>query len=122
MTAPTKLGEIVGGLLDTLGETDLGIAAPQIGEPFRVVLAKIPSLTVAVNPSWTRCGPLRPGAERCLSVSSATASRRVFRHIAIDAEWMSVDGTKKGARLTGRDAVVFQHEVDHLDGITINRK
>lgn len=53
---------------------------------------------------------------------AAGGTYRVFRHIGIDAEWFALDGTPRRARLAGRDAVVFQHEVDHLEGMTIARK
>lgn len=106
-------------LADTLGN-DLGLAAPQIGAPVRVIIARIPVITVCVNPSWRPAGARRPGNERCLSVA-AGGTYRVFRHIGIDAEWFALDGTPRRARLAGRDAVVFQHEVDHLEGMTIAR-
>lgn len=109
---------LVADLTDTVGH-DLGLAAPQIGEQVRVLVARIPVLTVCVNPEWTPTGAKRPGFERCLSVADRY---RVFRHIAINAQWFTVDGAPRSARLTGLDAVVFQHEVDHLEGMTIARK
>lgn len=106
-------------LADTVG-ADLGLAAPQIGEQVRVIIARIPLLTVCVNPEWTPTGAKRPDFERCLSV--AGGRYRVFRHIAINARWFTLEGEPRSARLTGLSAVVFQHEVDHLEGVTINRK
>lgn len=117
--------DIVQDLADTMSPTDLGLAAPQIGEPVRVIVAKIPELTAMVNPSWTFAGPKRPTAERCLSVGDGRGGLRSFRmmrHTRIAARWTGIDGVERERELSGLDAVVFQHEVDHLDGITINRK
>lgn len=122
---PAELGDphlllVAQDLADTL-DKDLGLAAPQIGAPLRVIIARIPAVTLCVNPSWVKAGAKRPGDEKCLSVVAGGAFR-IFRHIAIDATWTTLDGWPRKARLIGRDAVVFQHECDHLDGITINRK
>lgn len=122
---PAELGDphlllVTQDLYDTLGK-DLGLAAPQIGAPLRVIIARIPGITLCVNPSWEKAGAKRPGEEKCLSVVGGGAFR-IFRHIAIEATWSTLDGSKRTARLVGRDAIVFQHECDHLDGITINRK
>ena len=35
---------------------------------------------------------------------------------------MTVDGEEKKIRLTGLPAIAFQHELDHLNGITLKEK
>lgn len=117
--------ELAQDLADSINPTDLGLAAPQIGACARVIVAKIPTLTVMVNPSWILAGPKRPTTERCLSVPDGRGGLRSFRmmrHVRIAARWLDLRGTEHERELSGLDAVVFQHEVDHLDGITINRK
>ncbi len=101
--------------------TDLGLAATQLGIDARIIVARIPVLTVCVNPEWRPTGARRPGWEKCLSVV-AGGRYKIFRNISIDASWTRLDGTRVAERLEGNNAIVFQHECDHLDGITINRK
>jgi peptide deformylase len=103
-------------LRDSMAPTDLGIAAPQVGAMVRMVVA---CGFVMVNPSWAAAGATAPGMERCLSVAQ---SHRVFRHRAILAKWTTVDGKEEEMRFEGLAAVVVQHEVDHLDGVTISSK
>lgn len=115
------LTRLVGDLQDSMGPTDLGLAAPQIGCMVRVIAVRTEALgeVVMVNPSIRTSGPLRPSLEKCLSVST---SQRVVRATKAGVAWRSVDGGHNFHDFKGQDAIVLQHECDHLDGITINRK
>ncbi len=108
------------------GFTGVAIAAPQIGIPLRIFLVedmskdeehepRLPSL-VAINPrivKLSRSKELR--SEGCLSVpdeygSVARATRATLR--AYDEH-----GNEYERGASGLLAQIFQHEVDHLDGI-----
>jgi len=46
----------------------------------------------------------------------------VKRHNILDAEYFNLDGKLIQRHIRGREAVVFQHECDHLDGILMTGK
>ena len=55
--------------------------------------------------------------EACLSIPDR--ARRVRRPSEIEVCWQSTDGSPQRAKFTGVEAVIVQHELDHLDGILI---
>jgi len=93
----------------------LGLAAPQIGISSRFFVALIPDLCLCINPSYTPVGNEKVIVkEGCLSCPGE--SGEVERWAVIDAAFF--DGKKvRNRRLKGMNAVVYQHEHDHLDGI-----
>lgn len=131
---PERLGQeslfgLVRDLLDTqTARSGAGIAAPQIGEPWRVVvvgsgafnprypLAPVIPRLVLVNP---RCTPLEPATdlaeEGCLSVPALRAPVRRWRRVLCEA--ITPDGQAIRQVMEGFTARVLQHEIDHLDGV-----
>jgi len=93
----------------------LGLAAPQIGLPFKVAIIRLPGKSYAiVNPRiLRRSNSYIVPQEACLSLEQAYATRR-YRRIRIIDE---IDGER--TIRDQREALVLQHEVDHLNGITI---
>lgn len=106
------------------------IAANQLGIRqnffFAAVSAKFPSKRggkpvahMCIQPKWRpREGTKKAvGEEGCLSLPG-----RVFeveRYVAIDAEWINAVGHPQKMRMQGWAARVFQHECDHLRGVTL---
>lgn len=70
---------------------------------------------VMVNPEWH---PTRaPGEffdESCYSVPNRLFKVKRARYGW--AKWKSIDGIAREFKLTGMESVIFQHELDHLDG------
>ena len=91
----------------------LGMAAPQIGISRRVFICQG---AVCVNPTWTppSAGLLEEVTEGCYSVPNKLYKTK--RNKYGWASWYSVEGEKRSFKLKGLDAIVFQHELDHLDG------
>ena len=58
--------------------------------------------------------------EGCLSFPGETYN--VYRPIEIEAEWQNMKGETQGATLRGIEARCFQHELDHINGITFNQR
>lgn len=56
--------------------------------------------------------------ERCLSLPGKTIVK--MRARMINVTYQNKDFKKVHDRLSGIDAIIFQHEYDHLDGILIN--
>lgn len=63
---------------------------------------------------------LEIGEEGCLSFPGVYYN--VYRAVEIEAEWQNMKGETTGAKLKGLEARCFQHELDHLNGITFNYK
>lgn len=113
----------------------VGLAAPQLGVPLRVlVLEDTPERMAKLNPAEIRerervvlpvhvfVNPvLRPIGdetrtffEGCLSVSGYTAL--VERHAEVEVTGLDRHGRPQTMRVRGWPARILQHEVDHLDG------
>lgn len=93
-----------------------GLAAPQIGIPLRFFLMKD---EVVINPTDIEVSRQTEIVnEGCLSIPSTNFRFSVNRPLRVRASWF--DGKKDVRRtLSGDEARIFQHELDHLDGITI---
>jgi peptide deformylase len=110
----------------------VGLAAPQVGESVRVILAgsfpnennpdrPLVPTSVFVNPRIVAVSAeTEEGWEGCLSFLQYRV--RVVRHLAIVVESQTLEGTPMRVEAAGFFARVLQHEIDHLDGIlTLDR-
>lgn len=114
-------------LLDTMDAAPprtVGIAAPQIGVMERVTIVdvsrnpkypKAHGLLVLVNPQIVAHNGEQFFREGCLSLPDYTANIR--RHQSITVEALDLDGQPMRLESDGFEAVVLQHEIDHLDGV-----
>lgn len=136
-TAP-EVAVLVRHMIDTLSDADgVGLAAPQVHVPARLVIYHIPSasdaperyraaglgedspevpLTVLINP---KIEPLTDESEEafegCLSVPGMTGM--VPRLTRIRYRALGLDGGEIERTAEGFHARIVQHECDHLDGI-----
>ena len=106
----------------------IGLAAPQVGLTLRmfVMLAGDEEM-ICINPSFE---PLRAGQieevglidsqEGCLSYPKLYL--KVKRHKEIKASYFDLNGQKVETILNGLPSRCFQHELDHLNGITFTAK
>jgi len=60
------------------------------------------------------------GEEGCLSFPNVFYN--VYRAVNIEVEWQTMKGATEGATLRGLEARCFQHELDHINGVTFNLK
>ena len=58
--------------------------------------------------------------EGCLSFKGIWL--KVERPKTVEVEYETIQGTKQTARLDGMESKCFQHELDHLEGITFNKR
>lgn len=108
------------------GFTGVAIAAPQIGVPLRIFLVedmseeqaeepRLPTL-VAINPTLVKVSRKRAlSSEGCLSVPDCYGHVERSTHATLRAYDERGEAYERGAG--GLLAQIFQHEVDHLDGI-----
>ena len=94
-----------------------GIAAPQIGEPVRVVYLTMGSPQLLVNPVITAHSSATWELwDACLSFSVAFFCR-VRRFTSVDVAYESLDGSQRRLQASGELGELLQHEIDHLDGV-----
>ena len=96
-----------------------GLAAPQIGVSKRLIMIDTKTLKIVlINPFITR---RRAGQglsrESCLSFPGLILNMKRDKQITV--EGFSPYWRKEKFNLLGFDAYVVQHEIDHLNGITI---
>jgi peptide deformylase len=96
---------------------DRGLAAPQLGLSIRAFIVRSTDTTwMAVNPEVVRQSRATVREwETCLSVPHYAAE--VERPSTVHVRYNDVDGRRVSRRLSGDDARIFQHELDHLNGI-----
>jgi len=122
---------LVEDMLDTMYEANgLGLAAPQIGVPLRVIVIEVPAELdeegneiepseryVFCNPEIVKASGEEEDEEGCLSVPGYVGS--IKRATSITVKGQDAKGRKIRARAEGLLARAFQHELDHLDGVLI---
>ncbi len=101
--------------------TGVGIAAPQVGISRRIVAVQRfdregEPFEFYVNPEIVRYGgEAAPGWEGCLSVPDRRGV--VERSQEIELRYRTACGRDTLETVRGFTAVIFQHEIDHLEGI-----
>ena len=113
------LEKLVHDMWETMYEAPgVGLAAPQIGEPIRVLVAEFEENHVAlVNPEITkRSEDMLLGTEGCLSIPGLVGED-VPRHAEITVKGRDPKGKEIRLKAEGWWARVLQHEIDHLDGV-----
>jgi len=124
-----EIQALIVDLRDTMqARNGAGLAAPQIGSPWRVLIygtgspnprypeAPIIRETVLINPVVEPIGTdAQTGWEGCLSVPGLRGE--VTRWQRVDIRAMDQNGHMIQRRLDGFEARVVQHECDHLDGV-----
>lgn len=94
-----------------------GLAAPQIGVSRRVIVVDVEDdLYVLANPEVVETGPETESfTEGCLSIPGVEADVERPHRAVIDG--LSMDGEPVRIETEGLLARVFQHEIDHLNGV-----
>lgn len=98
--------------------TGVGLSAVQVGELLRVFIMKTNdgNIITVYNPKiLEKRNYFIFSGEACLSLPGKVGSTERYNEIV--AEWYDENKQYKKAVLTGMEAVIFQHEYDHLDGI-----
>jgi len=133
--AAPEIAELIHDMIETMAAADgIGLAAPQISVPLRVIIFRVPheSATpeteeddhpaqagaplILINPEIT---PLNDEKiddwEACLSVPGLCGQVSRFRYIRYQG--LTPDGQLVAREADDFHARVVQHECDHLDGI-----
>lgn len=101
----------------------VGIAAPQLGSPWRVIVVDASRVDkggsqhgrlIMINPWIVEIKGEKLIREGCLSVPHFTGN--VARATYVEVHGKDRGGRPMEIKAEGFEAVVFQHEIDHLDG------
>ena len=122
-----RIQQLIDTLLATAMEAKgVGIAAPQISQPYRLFIicshpnerypdAPLMTPTAMINPRLvSHSAEIVEGWEGCLSVPGVR--ELVPRYQAIAVEYLDRQGQLRHQELTDFVARIFQHELDHLNG------
>lgn len=131
-----EIRRLIEDMIETMRHAPgVGLAAPQIGVGLRIIVVEygeepetgnLPEdaerpplkkkLYALVNPEITYRSPERvEGGEGCLSIPGWMGL--VDRHQAVEVRGLNRSGSRIKLKLDGWIARIFQHEIDHLDGI-----
>ena len=123
--------QLIDQMIATMREAQgVGLAAPQIARSIRLAVIETPpeyddddeeipdtrKLYVIINPEIKMATRKKvTGIEGCLSIPGYVGE--VARHQSVVVEALDRHGKKQTIRLKGWDARIFQHEIDHLNGV-----
>lgn len=125
-----ELGRVVHDMLLLMEQANgVGIAAPQVHLSLALfIMASRPNErypdapyitpTVVINPHIIEYSEeSESGEEGCLSIQDLRFS--IYRHQWVRVKYQNLDGQWHSKKLSGFIARIFQHEYDHLQGITL---
>ncbi|HIJ49904.1 MAG TPA: peptide deformylase [Nitrospinae bacterium] len=105
----------------TLAAPGVGLAANQIGVPWRLFVVNMgietdkDNLITLINPEITAMEGNELGEEGCLSIPDVVA--QVNRAIQIEVKAIDLNGNDVRFEAKGYLARALQHEMDHLNGV-----
>ena len=103
----------------------IGLAAPQVGIFTQFFIMKdfrsIDRVEIVINPEIIKYGEKKGTfTEGCLTYPGETFF--IKRSKQIKAKWFDIRGIEVYRKMSGKEAQVFQHEYDHLQGISCKNK
>jgi len=99
----------------------VGLAAPQVGVSLRIFVAAIAgNIETFINPAILTADTFTNSVEGCLSIPGLTVTKRRYDNILL--RWFDVNRAEQINWFRGYSAFVLQHELDHLDGVLINKR
>ena len=123
-----KISQLIDSLIATaVANNGVGIAAPQVSQSLRLfIVASRPNIRYPHAPTMQPTAMINPKMishseekvkdwEGCLSVPGLRGL--VPRYQTIEVEYFTREGILERKVLTDFVARIFQHELDHLDGI-----
>ena len=117
---------LIDDMIDTLRDAPgVGLAAPQVGVSQRLIVVEygddedesVPKkLYVVLNPEIVAASEeMVDGVEACLSIPQVAGN--VTRHQKVTVKGLNRYGKPLKIKLEDWTARIFQHEIDHLDGV-----
>jgi peptide deformylase len=105
-------------MIETMTENQgIGLAAPQVGELKRIIVVQTEKGSeIFINPQiMKKSRETEIDEEGCLSFPGLFLKIKRAKEVEIEA--LNENGEKICLKTNGLPARIFQHEIDHLDGI-----
>lgn len=116
VNSPNDVKSLITTMSDVLRNTSgVGLSAPQVGVSKRVIMVRREQRYALINPVIEEYSGIYLADEGCLSIPGLWG--QVLRHKDITLRGTSPHGKEVILKLTEMEAVVPQHEIDHLDGV-----
>lgn len=107
------------------------LAAPQVGKNLRIIATtqrdmkknkeKLLAETIMINPEIKEASQnMIIWEEACISLPNILG--KVKRHKSLTIEYIDIKGNKQKKKLKDFNAVIIQHEIDHLEGVLFTDK
>ena len=114
-----EVRRLVDDMIDTMyDEVGIGLAAPQVGASLRLLVVgdeEGRGVQALVNPVIAESGGTVVAEEGCLSLPGVFAQVTRAQWVRLQAQ--DLEGAPVALTARGLRARVFQHEIDHLDGV-----
>jgi len=115
----SEVRRLVADMVDTMyDEVGIGLAAPQVGVSLRLMVVGGEDgrgVQALVNPAITAQGGTVTAEEGCLSLPGIFAQVTRAEWVTLQAQ--DLEGNPVALTARGLRSRVFQHEIDHLDGV-----
>ena len=113
-----SLQRLIDDMIDTMRDPSaVGLAAPQVGVPLRVIMVETPDegLNVVINPEVVKRSGERDVIEGCLSIPGYQGEIKRSESVVVKGK----DRTGRDIRIKAKDLLSqgLEHEIDHLDGV-----
>jgi len=114
-----SIKKLISNMIETLHSVPgrVGLAAPQVGFPLRVIVIGLPEAEdiVLINPEIVRRKGERLIDEGCLSVPGYFG--QVNRAESVTVKGRDQNGKETRIRAEGLLAQALEHEIDHINGV-----
>ena len=120
-TQATEMREIIKALKDTMREEGLSsLSAPAIGYNRRIFCIdfKDSEIKTFINPIIAQAKGMQLSIEKCVCIPDKEFMRPRNNDLMII--YQRPTGQIENRQIVGMSAIVFQHELDHLDGLLIS--
>ena len=120
-TQATEMREIIKALKDTMREKGLAsLSAPAIGYNRRIFCIdfKDSEIKTFINPIIAQAKGMQLSIEKCVCIPDKEFMRPRNNDLMII--YQRPTGQIESRQIVGMSAIVFQHELDHLDGLLLS--
>ena len=113
-----SIQHLIDDMIETMKAANgVGLAAPQVGIPLRVIVLQMPEEEpiAIINPEMVKRSGVREVTEGCLSIPGFFGE--IIRSDSVTVKGKDRQGRPVRIKATGLIAEALEHELDHLNGI-----
>jgi len=114
----SSIQRLIDNMVETMQQANgVGLAAPQVGVPLRVIVLQMPGEEpiAIINPKIVKHAGEQEVTEGCLSIPGYFGE--IKRSALVTVKGLDRQGKAIKIKATGLMAETLEHEIDHLNGI-----